>query len=93
MTHFYVRACPEGHYEIDIRPARAGQICTACGGQLIDRCPAFGEYIMRWNIYGTSMMIPRTADDYELPDTCPKCGASLPWRGKDKVRVPNRQGR
>ena len=92
MTHFYVRACSEGHYEVDFRPVRPGQTCRKCGRQLIDSCPVCGEPVKKWNYYGASMMPPAT-DGYELPQQCPKCGAEFPWHGKKSVRVPNRQGR
>lgn len=38
-------------------------------------------------------MMPPKADDYDLPDICPGCGASLPWHNKAKRRVGNKQGR
>ena len=72
MTHFYVRACPEGHYEIDIMRARDGQLCRKCGTQLIDSCPECGTLIRELILYGASMMPPRN-EEYNLPDICPKC--------------------
>lgn len=92
MTHFYVRACPEGHYELDIMRTKPAQLCRSCGAQLIDSCPECGAIIKDINMYGSSMM-PPSLKDYILPDFCKKCGSSFPWAGKTKERVKNRQGR
>lgn len=93
MTHFYLRICPEGHFEIDYRRVKPDHVCRECGAPLIDECPECGRIIKEWHFYGTSMMPPR-AEGYMPPDVCPGYGRVFPWAGKDTVRrVPNRQKR
>ena len=92
MSHFFVRACPEGHYEINYKPVREGNICKRCGGQVIDRCPACGRIIKDWNFYGSSMM-PPVAKDFVLPDKCAGCGAEFSWAGRQPIRIGNEQKR
>lgn len=92
MSHFFVRACPNGHYEIDYKPARKEDVCRVCGEHLTHICPECGGVIKEWIFYGASMMPPK-AEGYDLPDKCPACGALLPWHGKQKRRVGNSQGR
>ena len=45
MSHFFVRACPNGHYEIDYMRAKAGHTCRECGQPLMDACPECGRII------------------------------------------------
>ncbi|MDO4472785.1 MAG: DUF2321 domain-containing protein [Bacillota bacterium] len=90
MSHFFVRACPNGHYEIDYMRAKAGHTCRECGQPLIDACPECGRIIKDWNFYGSSM-IPPKASDFVLEDNCPGCGKPYPWNGKPKRRVGNKQ--
>ncbi len=78
MSYFYVQTCHNGHHSISNRKLKPGTVCKICGLPLIDRCPACGQYIRKWTLYGATPILPGRKD-YELPDTCPACDADFPW--------------
>ena len=79
MSYFRIRACRKGHYSIDYRRVREGDVCSECGEPVIDQCPACGRVIKEWIYYGASLRGPKK-ESVELPDTCPHCGSPLPWK-------------
>ena len=81
MSYFYVKACPNGHYDINNRRLKEGETCEQCGQPLMDKCPECGGYIRKWTLYGATPILP-WKKDYELPSLCPHCGKPIPWAHK-----------